>query len=84
MTLKTGVMTDVRVVLGHVAPIPWRSREAEAVLEGKAASEALFAEAATAALAAAKPLRDNAYKIPLAQGLLRQVLHGVAGVPLPE
>jgi xanthine dehydrogenase YagS FAD-binding subunit len=84
MTLKSGAMTDVRVVLGHVAPIPWRSKEAEAALEGKAPSEAVFAAAAKAALADAKPLRDNAYKIPLAQGLLREVLHGVAGVPLPE
>ncbi|WAS93383.1 FAD binding domain-containing protein [Nannocystis punicea] len=84
MSLQSGVMTDVRVVLGHVAPIPWRSREAEAALEGKPASEALFAEAAKAALAEARPLRDNAYKIPLAQGLLREVLHRVAGVPLPE
>ncbi|MBZ5709491.1 FAD binding domain-containing protein [Nannocystis pusilla] len=84
MSLQSGVMTDVRVVLGHVAPIPWRSREAEAALEGKPASAALFAEAAKAALAEARPLRDNAYKIPLAQGLLREVLHRVAGVPLPE
>jgi xanthine dehydrogenase YagS FAD-binding subunit len=67
-----------------VAPIPWRSREAEAALEGKAPSEALFAAAAKAALADARPLRDNGYKIPLAQGLLRQVLHQVTGVPLPE
>ncbi|HEY8379844.1 MAG TPA: FAD binding domain-containing protein, partial [Nannocystis sp.] len=81
MTLKAGTMRDVRVVLGHVAPIPWRSREAEAVLEGKAPSEAIFAEAARAALAGARPLRDNGYKIPLAQGLLREVLHRVAGVP---
>lgn len=84
MSLQSGVMKDVRVVLGHVAPIPWRSREAEAALEGKPPSEALFAEAAKAALAGAKPLRDNAYKIPLAQGLLREVLHRVSGVPLPE
>ncbi|WP_434421791.1 FAD binding domain-containing protein [Nannocystis pusilla] len=84
MSLQSGVMTDVRVALGHVAPIPWRSREAEAALEGKPPSEALFAAAAKAALAEAKPLRDNAYKIPLAQGLLREVLHRVAGVPLPE
>lgn len=84
MSLKSGVMSDVRVVLGHVAPIPWRSQAAEAALEGKPASEAVFAEAAKAALEGARPLRDNAYKIPLAQGLLREVLHRVSGVPLPE
>lgn len=84
MSLQSGVMKDVRVVLGHVAPVPWRSREAEAVLEGKAPDEKLFAEAAGAALGPARPLRSNAYKIPLAQGLLREVLHRVSGVPLPE
>lgn len=84
MSLQAGVMKDVRVVLGHVAPIPWRSPEAEAALEGKAPSEALFAEAARAALFGAKPLRHNAYKIPLAQGVLRELLHRVADVPLPE
>jgi xanthine dehydrogenase YagS FAD-binding subunit len=84
LSLATGVVTQVRVVLGHVAPTPWRSREAEGVLEGKPPGEALFAEAARAALWEARPLRDNAYKIPLVQGLLREVLHRVAGVPLPE
>ena len=84
LSLEAGKMKDVRVALGHVAPVPWRSREAEGVLEGKPPGEALFAEAARAALWEARPLRDNAYKIPLAQGLLREVLHRVAGVPLPE
>lgn len=84
MSLQSGVMKDVRVVLGHVAPVPWRSREAEAVLEGKPPGETIFAEAAGAALGPARPLKHNAYKIPLAQGLLRQVLHRVASVPLPE
>ncbi len=84
LSLEAGTMKDVRVVLGHVAPVPWRSREAEAALEGKAPAEALFAEAAKAALWEARPLRDNAYKIPLAQGLLRETLHRVTGVPLPE
>lgn len=84
LSLEAGVMKQVRVALGHVAPVPWRSPEAEAALEGKAPGEALFAEAARAALAGARPLRDNAYKIPLAQGLLREVLHRVTGVPLPE
>jgi xanthine dehydrogenase YagS FAD-binding subunit len=84
MSLQSGVMKDVRVVLGHVAPVPWRSREAEAVLEGKAPGDKIFAEAAGAALGPARPLRNNAYKVPLAQGLLREVLHRVAGVPLPE
>jgi len=79
-----GKLTDVRIALGHVAPIPWRAREAEAVLEGAAPSTELFARAATAALAKAKPLEHNGYKIPLVTGLLREALHRATDVALPE
>lgn len=84
LSLEAGVMKDVRVVLGHVAPTPWRSAEAEAALDGKAPDAALFASAAAAALAPARPLKHNAYKVALAQGLLRETLHRATGVPLPE
>lgn len=82
--LAGGKMTNVRVALGHVAPIPWRAKEAEQLLEGKQPDEKLFAQAADAALAPAKPLSENAYKVPLAKGVLRQALHGATGVALPE
>jgi xanthine dehydrogenase YagS FAD-binding subunit len=84
MTIEGGVMKHVRVALGHVAPIPWLAKEAMQVLEGKAPSAPLFAEAAAAALAPAKPLPGNAYKVPLCKGLLREVLHRVAELPLPD
>jgi xanthine dehydrogenase YagS FAD-binding subunit len=54
------------------------------MLEGQAPSADVFERAAAAALADAKPLSNNGYKIPLAQGLLRQALHRATGVPLPE
>lgn len=82
--LEGGKLTDVRVALGHVAPIPWRSEQAEAALEGKAPSADLFAEAARAATFEAKPLSHNAYKVPMVQGLLRQALHLATDLPLPE
>jgi xanthine dehydrogenase YagS FAD-binding subunit len=84
LTLAGGVISDPRVVLGHVAPVPWRSAEAEAALAGQKPDAALLARAAAAALAPARPLRHNAYKVPLAQGLLREALHRAADVPLPE
>jgi len=56
---------QARVVLGSVAHKPWRSVEAEAALAGKAASEDNFRRAAEAALAGAKPLAHNAYKVEL-------------------
>jgi xanthine dehydrogenase YagS FAD-binding subunit len=84
MRLDGGTMTKVRVALGHVAPVPWPSPEAEKVLEGKKPSEGLFKEAAQAALGPARPLGDNRYKIPLTQGVLRHALHAASGVALPE
>jgi len=54
------------------------------VLDGQAPSVELFARAAEAATGPAKPLPGNAYKVPLVQGLLREVLHRAAGLPLPE
>jgi xanthine dehydrogenase YagS FAD-binding subunit len=56
---------QARVVLGSVAHKPWRSPEAEAALAGKPASEESFRQAAEAALAGAKPLAHNAYKVEL-------------------
>lgn len=84
LRLHDGTLRDVRVGLGHVAPVPWRAKEAETVLEGQAPTAELFARAAEAATTPAKPLPGNAYKVPLVQGLLREVLHRAAGIPLPE
>ncbi len=82
-TVEAGVMREVRVALGHVAPVPWRSKEAEDALEGVAPSADAFAKAAAAALSVAKPLEGNAYKVPLAQGVLRYALHFATSTPLP-
>lgn len=65
LDMSGGTIRQARVVLGSVAHKPWRSQEAEAVLNGKTASEANFRSAADAALAGAKPLAHNAYKIEL-------------------
>ncbi len=58
-------VTSARVSLGGVASKPWRSPEAEAALTGRRLSEATALEAGTAAFAAAKPGRNNAFKIEL-------------------
>jgi len=65
---------SARVVLGHVAPVPWRSAEAERVIVGKTMSDALAEEAARAAVAPAKPLSQNAYKIHLARVAVKRAL----------
>lgn len=74
---KNGVCSDVRVVLGGVAPIPWRSHEAETVLRGKKMTDATIREAAEAAVSKAKPLAQNAYKVDLTKQLLTKSLKEV-------
>jgi xanthine dehydrogenase YagS FAD-binding subunit len=69
---------DARIVLGGVAPIPWRVPAAERFLVGKELKPDVLAEAAKIALADAKPLEKNAYKVPLAQTLVRRALAKVA------
>lgn len=70
-----------RVALGAVAAVPHRSREAEAALTGKAVTAANAAKAAEAAFAAAKPMTDNAYKLPLGRAILKRAILAAAGLP---
>jgi xanthine dehydrogenase YagS FAD-binding subunit len=79
MDVSGGAIRNARVVLGHVAQVPWRSKEAEAVLNGGRPSPELFAKAAAAAVAAAKPLSQNAYKVRLARVILERTLRAAVG-----
>lgn len=58
------------IVLGGVAPAPWRSKEAEAALTGKMLSEPLSKQAGADAVKDAQPLNDNEYKVLLTQNLI--------------
>jgi xanthine dehydrogenase YagS FAD-binding subunit len=62
-----GQITRARVALGGVGPKPWRLPAVEAVLAGGPATPAAFAAAAAHAADGARPLRQNAFKIPLIQ-----------------
>jgi xanthine dehydrogenase YagS FAD-binding subunit len=75
-------VTQARIVLGGVAPIPWRVPEAEKFLTGKTLSSEVLKETAKLALAGAQPLEKNAYKIPLTQTLVRRALAKAGGVPV--
>jgi xanthine dehydrogenase YagS FAD-binding subunit len=70
----------VSLVLGGVAPIPWRCEKAEAFLAGKTLDEATIAQAAVLATDGAKPLAKNGYKVPLTQALVRRALTKLATV----
>jgi xanthine dehydrogenase YagS FAD-binding subunit len=69
-----GIVRDARIAFGGVAHVPWRARKAEAVLRGTAATEEIFRQAADAELTDAQPLRDNAFKVPLARNILVRTL----------
>ena len=70
---------QARVVMGHVAPVPWVSAEAAKVLTTKNVSEDSARAAADAALANAKPLSQNAYKVQLARVAVKRVILKAAG-----
>ncbi|UHC15542.1 xanthine dehydrogenase family protein subunit M [Methylobacterium currus] len=82
LRLDGGRIAEARLALGGVALKPWRAREAEAVLAGRAPDEAAFRAAADAALAGAKPSGDNAFKIALARRLVvRAFQRAASGTP---
>ncbi len=68
--LVDGRMQGVRVVLGGVATTPLRSTVAESLLEGRSPSEEVAGQAAEAALAGAKPLSHNGFKLDLLRALI--------------
>ena len=76
--LSGGKVEDARVVLGHVAPLPWPSLEAEHALEGKAPSEDNADEAGKAAVSRATPLSKNAYKVKLARVAVKRAILAAA------
>ena len=68
------VCRAARVVLGGVAPVPWRLTAVEGMLAGQRITEALAARAGDAAVAGARALSKNAYKIPLTKNVVRRTL----------
>ena len=77
LDVRDGVVRDVRLAFGAVAPRPWRARTAERALIGRPARAETFGAAADAELAAAEPLPRNAYKVALMRNLVVAVLTGL-------
>jgi xanthine dehydrogenase YagS FAD-binding subunit len=69
-----GSVRDARVVLGGVAPVPWRSVKAEEFLRGKKMDDATAGKAGEIAVDGAKPLKDNVYKVGLGKALVQRGL----------
>ena len=74
LDLDGSTIRSARVVLGGVAHKPWRSEEAEAALSGVPVSQESFRRAADLALAGARPLAHNAYKVELGRRAIVRAL----------
>jgi xanthine dehydrogenase YagS FAD-binding subunit len=73
-------IADARLVLGGVAPIPWRVTAVESSLRGVHSDSAAIERAARDALTSSEPLQHNAYKVPLTRSLIRRALSTCAGL----
>jgi xanthine dehydrogenase YagS FAD-binding subunit len=78
LEMDKDVCRSARVVLGGVAPIPWRVPAAERLLAGQRVTPELTAKAAETALAGATPLTKNAYKVPLTREIVQRTVLGLA------
>jgi xanthine dehydrogenase YagS FAD-binding subunit len=76
--LEGGVIGQARLVLGGVAPVPWRSPAAEAVLVGQSPSAERAADAAATAFAQAQALPHNAFKLDIGRTLVARAIMAVA------
>lgn len=74
LDVEDGVVRDVRLALGGVAHKPWRATKAEEALRGEPAGEENFRAAAEIELEDARPLRENAFKVPLARNVITRTL----------
>jgi xanthine dehydrogenase YagS FAD-binding subunit len=78
VTIEGGSVTDARIVLGGIAPVPWRSTEAEDVIKGGAITEATAEAAAAEVVKDAQPLQNsgynNAYKVQIAKTIVKRAL----------
>ena len=69
-----GVCQDARIILGAVAPFPYRAKAAEEIIKGEPLDASSAEAAAEGAVADAKPLSKNGYKIEIAKTLIRRAI----------
>ena len=77
--MNGNTVASARVVLGAVAPVPWRSEDAERALVGKPLNEATATAVAEAAVRGAQPLSRNGYKVQIAKTAVKRAILQAAG-----
>jgi xanthine dehydrogenase YagS FAD-binding subunit len=79
LKLQGSNVQSSKIVLGHIAPVPWPSTEAQQAIAGKPINKETAQKTADAALAKASPLSHNAYKVKLAKVAVARVILKAAG-----
>ena len=77
--VSRGVVEDIRIVLGGIAPLPVKAVQSEEILRGKCINDDTIAAAAEAALKGAKPLPKNRYKVDLMKTLVKRAVEELRG-----
>jgi xanthine dehydrogenase YagS FAD-binding subunit len=80
LAMNGATISSARVVMGAVAPVPWRAQAAEQALVGKHLDEATAAAAAEAALTGARPMSRNGYKVQVAKTAVKRAILQAAGI----
>jgi xanthine dehydrogenase YagS FAD-binding subunit len=78
LQMNDRICQSARVVLGGVAPVPWRLPEVEKLLAGQRITAALADKAGDVAVAGARPLAKNGYKVPLTRGMVARTILEIA------
>jgi len=80
LATQGNTISSARVVLGAVAPVPWRSEEAEKALVGQPLNEQTATLAGEAAIKAAQPLSRNGYKVQITKTAVKRAVMRAAGL----
>jgi xanthine dehydrogenase YagS FAD-binding subunit len=80
LRIVAGIVREARVVLGHVAPTPWLSKEAADAVLGLPVTLETAELAGEAAVGRATPLKDNEYKVQLAKVAVKRAVLLAAGL----
>lgn len=79
LAMEGSTVKGARVVMGAVAPVPWRARGAEQELIGRTVTEAVAEKAAAAAVAGARPMSQNGYKVQVARTAVKRAILKAVG-----
>ena len=80
LVIEDGTIATARVAVGGVGTIPWRAREAEAILTGATVTSDTFRSAAEAAIQDPFTVPGTAFKVEMAKRTIVRILQTISGI----